>query len=71
MTAKEQLIEKLKLESQVLKNKGVDVTDHEVTLIYLKTGTTNANPDNFDLLCAAMYDFECLCSDYGCKNEEE
>ena len=73
---KKALHEALKAERERLAKQGRDTLDHDLTLVYLETGdlqAMKANPnmsdddylDGFELLQAAVTDYEYLCSDYG------
>lgn len=66
MSRKEKLIERLKEERDSFKLRGNSTTEHDIVIQYLLLGDTNYNPDKWDLLYAAMYDFETLCNDYDC-----
>ena len=59
------LIKALEAERDQFKHRGQDTKDHDITIQYLKSGSTTHNPDAWDLLYAAVYDFDLLCSDYG------
>lgn len=66
MTKKENLIKQLELERDRLLAQGKSPIDHNFTIQYLQTSKTSASsPDLFELLDAAMHDFDCLCADYG------
>lgn len=63
-TKKQLLIEALKQERLRFSNRGQSTLGHDVAIDYLETGTTNEDPDEFELLDAVMNDFDCVCSDY-------
>lgn len=70
---KEKLIKALQEERERFLNRQQDTLQHDVTIMYLETdklpvdikSVDEVNPDNYELLDAAINDFECLCSDYG------
>jgi hypothetical protein len=64
MNKKEKLIEALEKERQRFVDGGHSTLDHDVAIEYLKTGKTDKNPDNYEMLDAVMHDFDCVCSDY-------
>ncbi len=66
MEKKEKLIEALEKERDAFKRRGQDTTEHDVAIEFLKTGVLPKSLESFDLLDAAMYDFETLYKDY-CK----
>ncbi len=68
MDKKQKLIEALIEERDILANlHNISPDEHNITIDYLKTGTTNEPPDKWDLLDAAMNDIETLYLDYDCN----
>lgn len=65
MDKKQRLIEAIKEEKNHFENNHLDTEEHEVVLSYLINGKSNKDPYKYELLDAAMNDFDCLCSDYG------
>jgi hypothetical protein len=65
LTKKQRLAEKLIEERELFKKRGQNVEEHNVTINYLMFDETTENPNDWELLDAAMYDFDTLCSDYG------
>ena len=69
-TRKEKLIEALSKEKSRLESFGHHETHgHFLTIDYLKTGSYGCDPsevEDYPLLDAALNDYECLLSDYGC-----
>lgn len=63
-TKKQLLIEALKQERLRFSNRGQSTLEHDIAIDYLETGTTNEDPDEFELLDAVMNDFDFVCSDY-------
>ena len=63
-TKKQLLIEALKQERLRFSNRGQSTLEHDIAIDYLETGTTNVDPDEFELLDAVMNDFDFVCSDY-------
>lgn len=68
---KEQLIVALEKEQNSLVTKGIDVTDHIVTIAYLReaemsVASIQSHLEKYEngLLYAAIYDYDCLVSDY-------
>lgn len=62
---KQKLIEALEAEKDRLDRQGKDVMDHVLAISYLKTGVRpQVDIDSFDILYAAIYDYDYLCSDY-------
>ena len=59
-----ELIEALQKERASFVSREQDTFEHDVTIEYLQNGETDENPDNIDMLYAAIYDFDCLYSDY-------
>lgn len=68
MTRKQQLARELEIEMNRLNSRGMGIADHILTLEYLEKGELpRYDPDDYgyELLSAAINDFECLCNDYG------
>lgn len=63
-TVKERLVEELQKEKERLAGQGKSIVDHNLTTQYLKTGNKPANWRNYEILQAAVEDFETLCRDY-------
>ena len=61
---KQLLIKALKQERLRFSNRGQSTLEHDIAIDYLETGTTNENPDEFELLDSVMNDFDYVCSDY-------
>lgn len=59
------LIEALKQERARFEKNEQSTLEHDVAIEYLETGKTDEDPDEFELLGAAMEDYDTLCSDYG------
>lgn len=64
MERKKKLIDALIKERELFKERGQSTLNHDCAIEFLETGKTDKNPEDFDLLDAAMNDFDCLCSDY-------
>ena len=62
---KQKLIDALKVERGYFEARGQSTLEHDVAIEYLETGTTDEDPDEFELLDACMNDYETICSDYG------
>lgn len=58
------LIDALKVERGHFVSRGQSTLDHDVAIKYLETGRTDEDPDDFELLDAAMNDYDTMCSDY-------
>jgi hypothetical protein len=69
MDNKQKLIDALEAERKLFNGRGQLTTNHDAALFYLKNGTlpTGVKAEDYDLLDAAVNDFDCLCSDYGIK----
>lgn len=66
MTKKEKLIAALQKERDLFNAQHLDTNDHDVALSYLKYGVLpSMGVDQYELLNAAINDFDILCSDYG------
>lgn len=65
MSKKEKLIEALKAERLGFIQRGQSPLEHDVAIEYLETGKTSEDPEEFELLYAAMFDFDSLCFDYS------
>lgn len=63
----EKLAAALEKEKAMLISKRVSTFDHELTIKYLRTGSKPANWNTYDILSAAVGDFDSLCHDYGIK----
>ena len=61
---KQKLIEALKAERERFKGRGQSTEDHDMAITYLETGSLPSHPEDFELLEAAINDFDTLCSDY-------
>jgi len=63
------LIEALKEEKKNLseRNYNFNPIDHDVCIAYLESGTYSEDLELYELLEAAVNDFDCLCSDYNVK----
>ena len=65
---KQKLIEALKTEQLMLQKKGIDVTDHILTINFLETDKLSTNVmeeiEKYELLDASINDLETLYSDY-------
>jgi hypothetical protein len=59
------LVEALKIERTRFEKDGQSTLEHDIAIEYLETGRTDEDPNEFELLDAAMNDFDILCSDYG------
>ena len=59
------LIDALKEERAKFLLSGRDIEEYDVAIKYLETGTTNKDPDEFDLLYAVINDYDTTCCDYG------
>lgn len=66
-TKKDKLISALEKERNLFVSKGLNTTDHDSALEYLKTGIVGKETE---LLDAAMNDFDTLCSDYDVTDED-
>lgn len=67
MERKEKLIQELEKEAKMLREKhGMSTDDHMFAIEYLKTGNLplSVNLKDYDILDAAVNDYECLLSDY-------
>lgn len=64
---KQKLIDALKAERLRFVQRGADTTEHDIAIDYLINGTTNSNPERYELLDACMNDYETMLSDYNCK----
>lgn len=62
---KEALIQALQKERERFAQRGQDTMEHDVAIYYLQTGTTEEDPEEFELLDACMHDFDVVCKDYG------
>ena len=67
MERKLKLIEELKKEAERLRKQQAVTIDHRYTIEYLETGKLPMliNIEEYDILNAAVNDYECLLSDYG------
>ena len=59
------LVDALKIERARFEKDGHSTLEHDATIEYLETGRTDKDPNKFELLDAAMNDFDTLCSDYS------
>lgn len=62
---KQRLIDALKVEREYFDAIGNSTKEHDAAIEYLETGETDKDPEEFDLLYAAMYDYKCLLYDYN------
>jgi hypothetical protein len=67
MERKLKLIEELKKEAERLRKQHLVTIDHQYAIEYLETGKLPMliNIEEYDILNAAVNDYECLLSDYG------
>lgn len=68
---KQKLITALQAERDRFVANGCSTEDHDVTIEYLKTGTTTYDWEDYDLLDGAIHDLEGLYSDYGCNPSQD
>ncbi len=61
---KQKLITALKAERALFIKRGQSELNHDAAIQYLETGKTYSDPNEFELLDAAMHDYDTLCSDY-------
>lgn len=62
---KEKLIEALKKERERFIKWGKPTKDHDLTIEYLETGDYPQDYEDFEILEAAINDFDCICQDYS------
>ena len=58
------LIFELQKEADKFAHRGKSTKDHDLAIHYIKTGDVNGDTDKNEILYAAVYDFDCLYSDY-------
>lgn len=63
---KSKLIEALKAERLLFVKRGQNTIEHDIAIDYLINGQTDKSPEKWELLDAAMNDFDTLCEDYNC-----